>query len=726
MPITFTPPQDWRDALRQAALLWGIEAEYHDIWGNHHVVDDQVVVSILTTLGVPSGTLEELTGAIQARLIADWEGLAPSTVVAFEDEVTIPLNIRPDRDLTFEAAFEWESGGGDRVSGTLASLETEATAYLNGLPYLRKKLTARPAPLGYHKLSLKTEGGSRTIDLIVCPRRAYLPPALADGGKAAGLAVSLYGLRSRRNWGCGDFTDLLALVEWAARNELAFVALNPLHAIPNRQPYNTSPYLPTSILYRNILYLDVTAVADWCAAREEPPGASDLRDTEFVEYERVYKLKRKALRAAFRRFLKAEWNRDSPRALEFRRYLEHEGESLRQFALYCALDEWIHRDNPEIWLWTDWPAEYQAPRSEEVEAFAREHWRMVLFYQYAQWQVDCQLRDVQAIALALGMPIGLYHDLALATDRTGADVWAHPEFYMKGCRVGSPPDDFSPDGQDWAFPPPNTQRHFDTGYRLFAEGVRKTARHGGALRIDHVMRLFRLFWIPDGLKAAAGAYVKDRAADLLKILALESVRGRMLIVGEDLGTVGDETRAALSAYGILSYKLLFFEKYGDGRFRPADEYPAQALASTTTHDLPTLAGFWSGRDIAVRREVGLVKDDASYHHQIEARVHEKRRLAEALGLPESAAGEVELPDSAVDAVIGFLASTPCLLFCLNQEDLTKSIEQLNVPGTTNEHPNWRRKMAFTVEELDSSGDARRMTAVLREWLERTGRAIRRP
>ena len=715
MHITFSQPLDRGDALRQAAVLWGIEVEYWDIWGKHHVVDNAVIVSILSTLGVRCGTLEELAEAIEARLVEDWAGLAPPTVVVFEDEVRLPLSVRPDRDLTFEALLHCESGAAEQFSGTVATLETEDTAEIGGVRYERKRL-ALAAPLGYHRLELRTEGAQRTVNLIVCPRRAYMPPGLAGGKKSAGLALSLYGLRSKRNWGCGDFSDLEGVVEWAARNELGFVALNPLHAIPNRQPYNTSPYLPTSILYRNVLYLDVTAVPDWRGA--EPKAAVELRGAEFVEYERIYKLKRKALRSAFRRFLKNEWTRWTARAAEFQRYLDQEGESLKRFASYCALDEWFHRENPNIWLWTDWPAACQIPNSPEVAEFAQKHWRMVLFYQYAQWQVDLQLARVQAKTLALGMPIGLYHDLALATDRTGADVWGHPEFYMKGCRVGSPPDDFAPEGQDWAFPPPNTQSHFENGYQLFAEGIRKTARHGGALRIDHVMRLFRLFWIPDGLKATSGAYVKDRAADLLKILTLESVRSQMLVIGEDLGTCSDETRAALFSHGILSYRLFFFEKHGDGRFKASGEYPAQALASTTTHDLPTLAGFWSGRDITVRREVGQVADEGA---QREGRLQEKRRMAEALGLPGGVADEWVLPDAVLDAVIGFLASTPCLLFCLNQEDLTRSEEQLNLPGTTFEHPNWRRKMAYSVEELESNGSAREVVGMVRKWLSRTGR-----
>ena len=705
MHITFTPPRDRGDALRQAAVLWGIEAEYWDIWGKHHVVDGDVIVSILTTLGVACGSVEELTSAIEARVVGSWASLAPATVVAFEDEVRVPLGLAAG---LVEGELTLEDGTVERFSIEVSGLPVEETAEMGGVRYEKRRLELK-AGLGYHTLKLTAGEMSRTVNVVVCPRRAYLP---LEEKKLAGVGLSLYGLRSKTNWGCGDFSNLEQAVEWAAGEGLGFVALNPLHAIPNRQPYNTSPYLPTSILYRNILYLDVTAVADW-RGRREPSGAAALRGSEFVEYEKVYRLKRKALRAAFRTFLRTEWTKWTERASEFQKYLDGEGESLKRFAVYCALDEWIHREDPSIWLWTDWPACYQQPQSAEVEEFAQKHWRMVLFYQYAQWQVDSQLARVQARTVALGMPIGLYHDLALATDRTGADVWAHPSFFMKGCRVGSPPDDFAPEGQDWAFPPPNTLEHYENGYKLFAEGIRKTARHGGALRIDHVMRLFRLFWIPDGCKASTGAYVKDHAADLLKILALESVRGKMLVVGEDLGTVSDETRAELYGHGILSYRLFFFEKHGDGRFKAAAEYPAQALAATTTHDLPTLAGFWSGHDITVRREVGQITDEEGARA---GRLEEKRRMADVLGLPESAAGEWVLPDAVLEAVIGFLASTPCLLFCLNQEDLTRSEEQLNLPGTTSEHPNWRRKMAYGLEDLDSAPGVRAM----RKWLVKTG------
>jgi 4-alpha-glucanotransferase len=317
--------------------------------------------------------------------------------------------------------------------------------------------------------------------------------------------------------------------------------------------------------------------------------------------------------------------------------------------------------------------------------------------------VDRQLAEVQDHAIAKGMKIGLYHDLALATDRFGADLWMNPAFYARGARVGAPPDELAPSGQDWGFPPPDREANRETGYELFAQSIRKNARHGGALRIDHVMRFFRLFWIPDELNAAQGVYVKDYAEDLLGILALESVRGGFIVIGEDLGTVEWSVRQKLAEMGILGYRLLWFEKNPDGSFHLPQEYPAQAAVSTTTHDLPTLAGFVEGRDIEARRAAGLV-DQAGYEQQWATRREELGRLEDAL----QRAGYARDP-------LGFVLATPCALAIVNQEDLTGETEQQNLPASTWQHPNWRRKMKVAVEELGPIAED------LRRRLERSGR-----
>jgi 4-alpha-glucanotransferase len=326
------------------------------------------------------------------------------------------------------------------------------------------------------------------------------------------------------------------------------------------------------------------------------------------------------------------------------------------------------------------------------------------------------------------MSIGLYHDMALATDRCGSDLWAHRSFYVPGCRVGAPPDGFAPSGQDWSFPPPNSERHRDDGYRLFAESIRKTLRHGGALRIDHVMRLFRLYWIPPGHDASQGAYVRDRAEDLIRILALESVRSQAVIVGEDLGTVEPEIRETLEAFGILSYRLLYFERNG-AEFKPPSDYPIQALAATTTHDLPTIAGFWSGADIEARLRAGTI-DQSAFEAREAERPRDKQQLLEALFaahlLPEDYerdAGKIpELNGELHSAIFGYLAMTPSELWLINQEDLTKEPAQQNLPGTTHEYPNWSRKMRWSLEDLTDLPEPRDCAAMVRHWIEITGRS----
>jgi 4-alpha-glucanotransferase len=405
-----------------------------------------------------------------------------------------------------------------------------------------------------------------------------------------------------------------------------------------------------------------------------------------------------------------------------------EGELLEKFSTHSALDESLHQRDPEVWGWTQWPAAYQDPASSETRAFRKRRWRAVMLRQYIQWQIDVQLRRAQQKARDRRRSIGLYHDLALATDRFGSDLWGHREFFVAGARVGSPPDDFSPGGQDWAFPPPNADRHREDGYRLFSEFIRKNCRHGGALRIDHVMRLFRLYWIPEGGDAAHGAYVRERNEDLVRVLALESVRNRVVVVGEDLGTVEPAIRETLARYGVLGYRLFYFEKNPRGGFKRSDEYTRQALVSSTTHDLPTLAGFWISADLAARRAAGTLDEDA-WRRQSETRATEKQKMLNALfdmglmpaDLPRDAAAYPELTGELHSAVVGFLARTPSQLLAINQEDLTKETAQQNLPGTTWQYPNWERKMRFSLEQLRQDPEALGYAAMFRDWIASTGR-----
>lgn len=706
------------DALRDAAERIGVQQSFWDIFGRPHVTAPETNRAILTALGVNCSSESELTASLEEREMTEWRRILPPVLVVGESApVAVPVRA-PAALAGLDLEIVTEPGQKHRVWLDLVGLPVAKTASVDGDLYAeRLAAVAVKLPLGYHT----ARAGDCAMRLIVTPDSAYLP----DTGKCAGLGVALYGLRSQRNWGCGDFRDLKDLIGWAAPAlHASFIALNPLHAIHNRRPFNISPYLPNSIFWRNFLYLDIEAVPGFDRIRARFEDAKTLAEIErlrtapLVEYEQIAALKRRALDLIF------DANPPDAACAE---WIARQGDLLRLFATWSALDEHLHATDPDLWLWPDWPEEYRDPENPAVKQFESGHQREILFHGWLQWLIDCQIAEVQRHARAVGMSIGLYHDLALATDRFGSDLWAHRSFFVAGCRVGSPPDDFSPTGQDWSFPPPNSGRHREDGYELFAESIRNTLRHGGALRIDHVMRLFRLYWIPEGHDAAHGAYVRELSEDLVRILALESVRNRALVVGEDLGTVEPEVRETLARFGILSYRLLYFER-DQGNFKRPDEYPVQALAASTTHDLPTIAGFWTGNDIEARRQTGMI-DQAAYESQKADRERDKQRLLDALlaanllppAYPRVADRIPELTGELHDAIAGYMASTPSLLWLVNQEDMTREPAQQNLPGTTTQYPNWSRKMLWTIEDLASLPEAHDSATMLRHWAERTGR-----
>jgi 4-alpha-glucanotransferase len=732
----FENPCDFDDAVVRAAALCCIDLSYWDIFYHEHFISSEGVRSILGALGWDVSSYQ----AIRAELLRRFEDTVRlslrKTSVVSESNKAVELTLSHEGNGVLEVAIQLEDGRHLAEKKDVSSLEAVRDV---SSPTFRGRVYKLPlpndVPLGYHTVSLGLNGTPFAKgNVIVCPARAYLPDTLGNGGKTAGFNVTLYGLRSSRNWGCGDFTDLKTLAEWAHRAVgFSFIGLNPLHALHNRVPFNTSPYLPLSVYYKNHIYIDVERVAEFGRS----PWAQTLRrsdkidgriraarESEFVAYHDVDVLKLGFLKVLYREFKRSA---DDARRFAFANFCEREGDLLQKYALYRALDEVLHKQDRNRWTWLDWPPEFQTPDSDACRYFAEQHPRTIEYYKYTQFVLEEQLNEAQAHAKAIGMSIGLYHDLAVATDSCGSDLWAHGNFYVKGCRVGAPPDDFSPKGQDWSFPPPNARAHSEDGYRLYRESIRKIVRSGGALRLDHVMRLFRLFWIPAGMEAARGTYVRDNATDLMGILALESVRSQNVIIGEDLGTVTDEIREMLARYRILSYRVFYFERTKDGWFKHSGEYPRQALVASSTHDLATLTGFWTYRDIEARRAAGLA-DEQGYWSQRRERDVEKQRMLDVLHqeglvpdwLPRDAAQIGEVTGELHNGVIGFLAQVPSMILLLNQEDLTKETEQQNLPGSTAEYPNWQRKMKVKIEDLD--GERMVPFAVMaRSQMERTGR-----
>jgi (1->4)-alpha-D-glucan 1-alpha-D-glucosylmutase len=498
------------------------------------------------------------------------------------------------------------------------------------------------------------------------PGSCYQPPALATG-RAWGFAVQLYSLRSARNWGIGDFGDLRLLVETAARLGAGVVGLSPLHA------GGLGPYSPSSRHALDPRFIDMAPLlarspAARRLARSAPFRAriERLREAELVDYAGVWTAKREALELAFR---DAGPQRAEPMPRE-----------IREYALFEALREDLGAP------WQSWPREYQSPRSPAVRRFARRHAPRVRFHAWLQREARVQLDAAQRHALELGMPVGLYVDLALGADRGGAEVWAGQAAYAVGVSAGAPPDDFNPRGQDWGLPPWSPRALAAADCEPFARLLRANMPEGGALRLDHVMALARLYWIPPGARPHEGAYVRYPLEDLLAVLAAESRARRCLVIGEDLGTVPPELRETFERAGLVSYRPLIFGKDAAGEYAPPEAYPRSALACLTTHDLPTWRGFWAARDLELREQHGMAVDPQG---ERALRDDDKRRLRRAL--------EREGFDATAAGAHAFLARTPCKLVMLQPEDIFEVLEQANLPGTVDQHPNWRRKLPLPLE-----------------------------
>ncbi len=527
--------------------------------------------------------------------------------------------------------------------------------------------------------------------------------------RAFGLWANLYSLRGAGGEGFGNLADLRRLVRLAGDCGAAFVGINPLHALRNRPP-EISPYAPLSRLFRNPLYLDLRSVPEWrhgaaveqrlSAARAERELAA-LRAAPRIDYARVAAFQAPLVAALHREFAARHAGRRTARGRAFADFRARHDPLLADFAVFSALDEQQRRAGrpPD---WRAWPARYRDPRGAAVRAFAAAQREVVERHAFVQFELDRQLAAAAAEARRRGLEIGLYQDLALGSAASGFDPWAFPELFVSGASVGAPPDAYNAAGQDWGFPPLHPRRLARDGYRFFRLLLRAALAHAGALRLDHVMGLFRLWWIPAGRPATDGAYVRYPAGDLLGVLADESRRQGALVVGEDLGTVPHGLPAQLARRGVLSSRVLYFEREAGGGFHPARRYSRRVLVSANTHDLPTLAAFWSGRDLELLGELGLLERGRGLARARAARARERRALLRRLraeGLLPRSRAEPALPEL-VAAVHAFLCRTPAPLVGIALDDLAGETEPVNLPGVAPERfPSWTRRMRRSLDEL---------------------------
>jgi 4-alpha-glucanotransferase len=700
--------------LDRLVTLAGVEPDYWDIWGNHHFVDAEAKRSILGVLGLSAGDEADIAASIRALEEQGCRCWLPPVLVTQEgDRPEIPISIPADRaNSAFKLTILEETGAESEFVFRPSDAVVRDRRWADGQEVVRYLVPLpHTLPMGYHVVRL-ADRPAETMRLIIAPRRCYLPSPLAHGGQIWGVSVQLYTLNRPGNWGIGDFTDLRELVDVAADVGASVIGLNPLHALFLARPEEASPYSPSTRLFLNPLYIDVEAIPEF-AECSEARAARDAADNELaacrelreIAYRRVKPIKLALLEALYACFLRKHdaAAAGGGRVEAFERFRREQGAPLRRYALFEVLSEEF-AGKP----WQQWPQPYRQPDSAEVGEFARANADRIRFFEYLQWQADDQLGRAQARALERGLPIGIYRDLAVGASREGLDAWADQQVVVQAAKVGCPPDPFNMLGQDWGIPPLHPLLMRARGYEPFIATLRANMRHAGALRIDHVMGLMHLFWIPADGTPAGGAYVKYPFDELLAILALESQRNRCLVVGEDLGTVPAGFRERMAEANVLSYRVLYFEKDGD-RFKTPAEYPGLALACVTTHDLATLAGFWQGSDLELKRRLNLYPSPEAERNEHEARKHDRRLLLRALagenllpnGIdPENADG-VPLSPELMAAIHGYLARSPARILLVQIDDLMQETEQMNLPGTVDERPNWRRRLSMPVDQLPS-------------------------
>jgi 4-alpha-glucanotransferase len=579
-------------------------------------------------------------------------------------------------------------------------------------------------PVGQHTLSVQFRPGhadeiSGRTQLIVCPTQCYEPEVIEQGARVWGIAVQLYTLRTSNNWGIGDFRDLRTLIDAAAPLHCSVIGLNPLHALMPCEPEHCSPYSPSNREFLNVLYIAVEDVPEYETAGVKVANEllAELRATPVVDYVRVAHTKLAGLRKLYAHFREHELAVGTARAQSFLEFVEHGGEPLCLHATYDALDEYLRARHAEHRGWLSWPDEYRDASSVAVQRFAEEHIVQVEFYLYLQWNAQAQLATAQRCALDRGMRIGLYGDVAVGANPAGSETWSNQRLYRRDAAIGAPPDPLALKGQDWGIPPQDPLELREQAYAPFSTLLENNMLPVAALRLDHVMSLFRLWWVPKNHSATEGVYVHYPLEELAAVLALESHRHRCVVIGEDLGTVPDEVRHEIQRRHIYSYKVLLFEKESDGRFKAPSAYESRALATVTTHDLPTLRGWWDGLDLALRDELNLYPNEEIRLETRSGREHDRIAMMEALvteGLWHWQSSEPLPPYSIAlaRAIHCYLALSRANLALLQIEDLIGMTDPVNVPGTHTEHPNWQRKVTADLTDIFTRQEVREMLSAV--------------
>ena len=703
--------------IEKLADLVGFHRSYTDSYGNQVHANESARHSLLIAMGYDLSNEDTINASITALQENTWRKMLPAVHIAKlednEHRVIVSLAVTECSNISWAIITEQ----GETLTGEvlLNELHVHDERYLSAVKHQKFILTLPTLPQGYHELSICYDQNKENCHLIYAPKTCYSPQE-ASTDKMWGYAAQLYSLKSEQNWGMGDFGDLKSLVKKSAEQGASAIGLNPLHPLYQNNPAHRSPYSPTSRCFLNSLYIDVTQVPNFgtCKAAQQRFNSDEFqakmtfaRNTELIDYPAVADVKFEIIEILFENFLTE--NRGKKVSSSYQEFLDfkvEQGDDLHLLTTFDALYEHFRKTDFNAFGWKMWPEEFQSPHSQQVSEFQNKASKRIDYFAFLQWLAHRQLTDVAATAQTSGMPVGLYLDLAVGCDGSGVDVWSDKDVYVSGAAVGAPPDAMNTLGQDWGLTPINPVALQQQGYLPLIKALRSNMQYAGALRIDHILGLMRQYWVAPGMKANEGIYITFPFKDILRIIALESRRNDCVVIGEDLGTVPDGFSEIMEATGLLSYKVLFFERWESGLFKRPELYPAQSMVTVSTHDLPTLSGWWKGRDLHWRQTLNLYPSEEMGQQERSDRIEDRNLLIATLAdldvidlekAPQQTPAQMNTELSI--AVQKYMAKAPSHIQLIPLEDSLEIIEQVNIPGTIDEHPNWRQKLPVTMNEF---------------------------
>ncbi len=716
------------DKLRSLADLAGIENGWWDFFGNYRLVSPETKKIFLTAMGFAVESEADIADSLKEFERRFWLRWLEPVLVWHHDEgaANVALTLPAEQ---LGGAFTWlvKTENGQEKKGIIypANLPLAEEKTITGKKYQRRLFKLPEVfETGYHTFSLSSvDGATAQMSLIIVPARAYWPKEMEQGERLWGVSTQVYALRSDRQWGGGDYTDLKTLCEQAGKLGASAVGINPLHALFHAQPDRFSPYAPSSRLYTNTAYLDVMAIAEYAECRKAQrtvasPGFQNelyrLSNTPLIDYPAVATCKNPILEMLFDQFCADHWDVEKKKAKTsrgkaFAHYLKESGPTLERIGIFEALLEHFTAQMPPVSYWKNWPEGYRSPQGKDIPAFCKKNAQRIYFFLYLQWQVDEQLCAVEEACDEAGMPLGLYRDLGVGIAGDGVEAWARHDVLALGVGAGAPPDPLNLKGQSWGLATFNPIALREMAYEPFINMLRANMRHAGALRLDHAMSLQRLYWVPDMADADQGAYVRFEPDDLFGLVALESQRHRCLIIGEDLGTVPDGFRERMQKYGILSYRVFIFARFPNQHFLGPEDIDAQALVTVGTHDLPSLAAWWKGKDLDEREKLDLYPSPDLVQEERDNRERDRNLMIDALSwhgfIPKDFPRKMEINDAEmrvlIEGVYGYIQRSPSKLMMLQIEDAMGLSMQMNLPGTVNQYPNWRCRLPLAVDEVAS-------------------------